>query len=513
MTAILAIDQSTSGTKALLFDAAGKVLDKKSIPHTQHYPRPGWVEHDAEQIYSNTLRAIRTLLERNADVRDDLLCLSITNQRETIVVFERETGRPLYRAIVWQCRRGNRICADLAAKGHGDFVQQRTGLKIDTYFPASKLTWLFRHQPEIRQRVESGEALIGTIDTYLIYRLTGGAVFATDHTNASRTLLFNINTLAWDADLCALFGVPVGALPEVRESSATFGETTCEGAIDRPLPIAGVMGDSQAALFAERCFGSGLAKVTFGTGSSVLLNIGPEPRLSDKGVVTTIGWVLNGQPTYAFEGIINFTGATVQWLRDQLRLIDSAAETEALATSIPDNGGVYLVPAFVGLSAPYWRADAKGAIVGLTPGATREHIVRAALEAIAYQVRDVLGLMASEAGMPLRTVHGDGGAVSNRFLMQFTADITQQALRASSVPELSALGAVLAGGLGMGVYSGLGAIERLPLGFVDYTPAMPPQQADALYAGWQAAVAQVLAGGETRSAEPSLPETKQVVIE
>ncbi len=507
MTTILVLDQSTSATKALLFDANGAVLDKESLPHTQHYPRPGWVEHDAEQIYANTLHAIRTLMARNAAQRDDLLCLSITNQRETIVVFERETGRPLYPAIVWQCRRGDALCAELTAQGHGDFVQQRTGLKIDTYFPASKLAWLFKHEPDIRRRVESGEALIGTIDTYLIYRLTGGAVFATDHTNASRTLLFNINTLAWDADLCALFGVPVGALPEVRESSATFGETTCESALDRPLPIAGVMGDSQAALFAERCYRPGLAKVTFGTGSSVLLNIGPQPRLSDKGIVTTIGWVLRGQPAYAFEGIINFTGATVQWLRDQLRLIETAAETEALATSIPDNGGVYLVPAFVGLSAPYWRADAKGAIVGLTPGATREHIVRAALEAIAYQVRDVLGLMASEAGMPLQTVHADGGAVSNRFLMQFTADITQQALRASSLPELSALGAVLAGGLGMGLYSGLDAIERLPLSFVDYTPAMPPRHADALYAGWQGAVQQVLA------AEPAAPREQHALLE
>lgn len=503
MTTILALDQSTSATKALLFDASGAVLDKESLPHTQHYPRPGWVEHDAEQIYANTLHTIRTLIARNAALRADLLYLSITNQRETIVVFERATGRPLYPAIVWQCRRGDALCAELIAQGHGDFVQQRTGLKIDTYFPASKLAWLFKHEPGIRRRVESGEALIGTIDSYLIYRLTSGAVFATDHTNASRTLLFNINTLDWDADLCALFEVPIGALPEARESSASFGETTCEGALDYALPIAGVMGDSQAALFAERCYRPGLAKVTFGTGSSVLLNIGAEPRLSSRGIVTTIGWVLRGQPTYAFEGIINFTGATVQWLRDQLRLIETAAETEALATAVADNGGVYLVPAFVGLSAPYWRADAKGAIVGLTPGATREHVVRAALEAIAYQVRDVLGLMASEAGMPLQTVHADGGAVSNRFLMQFTADLTQHALRASSLPELSALGAVLAGGLGMGLYSGLDAIERLPLSFVDYSPVMLPQQADALYAGWQAAVRQVLAAG------PAVPEEKQ----
>lgn len=492
MTAILALDQSTSATKALLFDAAGAVLDRESLPHRQHYPRPGWVEHDAEEIYANTLRVIDALLARNPARRDGLLCLSIANQRETIVVFERGTGKPLFPAIVWQDRRGAALCAALTAQGHGDFVQQRTGLKIDTYFPASKLAWLFEQEPGIRRCVDSGEALIGTIDAYLIYRLTEGAVFATDHTNASRTLLFNIQTLRWDADLCALFGVPVAALPEVRESRAPFGETTCGGALKRPLPIAGVMGDSQAALFAERCYRPGMAKVTFGTGSSVLLNIGAAPTLSASGIVTTIGWVLNGEPTYAFEGIINFTGATVQWLRDQLKLIASAAETEALATSISDNGGVYLVPAFVGLSAPYWRADAKGAIVGLTPGATRSHVVRAALEAIAYQVRDVLGLMATEAGVALSTVHADGGAVSNRFLMQFTADLTQYTLRASTLPELSALGAVLSGGLGMGLYRDLDAIERLPLGFVDYTPQMSAHQAETLYAGWQAAVRQVL---------------------
>lgn len=492
MTTILALDQSTSATKALLFDAEGAVLDREALPHHQHYPRPGWVEHDAEEIYANALRVIDELLARNPARRDDLLCLSLTNQRETIVVFERGTGAPLYPAIVWQDRRGDALCAALSAQGHAADVQQRTGLKIDTYFPASKLAWLFEQEPEIRRRVDCGEALIGTIDAYLIYRLTGGTVFATDHTNASRTLLFNIHTLRWDAGLCALFGVPVSALPEVRESRASFGETTCGGALNRPLPIAGVMGDSQAALFAERCIRPGMAKVTFGTGSSVLLNIGAVPALSARGIVTTIGWVLNGRPTYAFEGIINFTGATIQWLRDQLNLIDSAAETEALATAVSDNGGVYLVPAFVGLSAPYWRADAKGAIVGLTPGATRCHVVRAALESIAYQVRDVLGLMASEAGVTLSTVHADGGAVSNRFLMQFTADLTQYTLRASVQPELSALGAVLSGGLGMGLYRDLDAIERLPLGFVDYTPQMSASQAEALYAGWQAAVRQVL---------------------
>lgn len=494
MNAIIALDQSTSATKALLFNTAGELLDKTSVEHQQHYPQPGWVEHDAEEIYLNTLAALKLLLDRNAALKDRLLCLSLTNQRETIVVFDKQTGVPLYHAIVWQCRRGEPICARLREAGHGPAVQQATGLKIDTYFPASKLAWLFENRPDIRQKVQDGAALIGTIDAYLIYRLTKGTTFATDHTNASRTLLYNIRDLRWDESLCALFGVPVDALPQVRESSAHFGTTDLGGMLPHPIPICGVMGDSQAALFAERCFRPGMSKVTFGTGSSVLLNIGHALRLSENGIVTTIGWVYGGQPTYAFEGIINFTGATIQWLRDQLRLIDSAPETEILARAVPDNGGVYLVPAFVGLSAPYWRPDARGAIVGLTPGATRQHIARAALEAIAYQVRDVLALMASESALELDIIHGDGGAVSNAFLMQFVTDITRYRVRASILPELSALGAVLSGTLGMAITPSLDALEQLPQPFVDYAPAMEAAQAEACYAGWQAAVRQVLVG-------------------
>ena len=492
MSTILALDQSTSATKALLFTPEGDLLDKTAYEHHQHYPRPGWVEHDAEEIYVNTLKAIHTLLARNPQVKDELLALSITNQRETIVVFEKGTGKPLYHAIVWQCRRGDPICAALIRQGYEDEVRQKTGLKIDTYFPASKLKWLFENEPSIKQRVENGSALIGTIDTYLIYRLTGGAVFATDHTNASRTLLYNIVDLQWDEALCALFDVPVAALPEVRESSARFGDSDLGGTLDHPIPICGVMGDSQAALFAERCFRPGMAKVTFGTGSSVLLNIGDQILNSESGIVTTIGWVYQGQPVYAFEGIINFTGATVAWLRDQLGLFPSSAESEHMAQAVPDNGGVYLVPAFVGLSAPYWRADAKGAIVGLTPAATRNHVARAALEAIAYRVRDVLGLMAQDAGIKLEHVHGDGGAVSNRFLMQFVADITRATVRAATLPELSALGAVLAGMLGMGAHASLTELDALPQSFEDYTPTMSVQQAEEYYAGWLAAVRQVL---------------------
>lgn len=491
MKTILAVDQSTSATKAMLFNTEGNLLDKTSLDHKQYYPQPGWVEHDAEEIYRNTLNAIGALLDKHSERKTDLLCLSITNQRETIVVFDKETGRPLHKAIVWQCRRGNPICEDLIKAGHSDYVQQRTGLKVDTYFPASKLKWLIDNVPEVKAELAAGRALIGTIDTYLIYRLTQGRAFVTDHTNASRTLLYDINALRWDADLCALFDVPVQTLPKVVESSALVGHTDIEGALETAIPICGVMGDSQGALFAERCFTPGSAKVTFGTGSSVLLNIGNQVKLSPNGIVTTIGWVRKGEPVYAFEGIINYTGATITWLRDQLQLIQSAQETEALAQAVDDNGGVYLVPAFVGLGAPYWRSAAKAAIVGLTPSGTKNHIVRAALESIAYQVKDVLLLMGTDAGVLLQQVHADGGAVSNRFLMQFTADLTRLTVKASTLPELSALGAVLSGLLGMGVYSSLEALAQMPHDFLSYQPLMEAALVEKNYAGWKAAVEKV----------------------
>jgi glycerol kinase len=489
---ILALDQSTSATKAMLFNEQGELLDKTAVAHRQLYPQPGWVEHDAAEIYANTLQAVADLLARHPDQQNNLLYLSLTNQRETIVVFDKATGAPLHNAIVWQCRRGEAICAELTAAGHGPLVVQRTGLKIDTYFPASKLTWLFGHHPDIYQQVADGRALVGTMDAYLLYRLTNGRTFATDQTNASRTLLFNIHHLAWDAELGDLFGVPLAALPVVRDSNAHFGETDFAGRLPQPLPIVGVMGDSQAALFAQRCFTPGSAKVTFGTGSSVLLNIGREVAYSESGLVTAVAWVINGQPTYAFEGIINFTGATIAWLRDQLGLIQSVEETEALATAVADNGGVYLIPAFVGLSAPYWQPNARAAIVGLTPGSGKSHVIRAALESIAYSIRDVLGLMAAEAGVSLQHLHADGGAVGNRFLMQFTADMAQVPLRASALPELSALGAALAGGLGCGLYASLDELAALPQTHTIYMPLLATAVADHLYAGWQTAVRQVL---------------------
>ncbi len=491
MNIYLAVDQSTSATKALLFSETGDLLDQVSLPHRQIYPQSGWVEHDAEEIYNNTVQAIGDLMARHPRRGDEIVSLSLTNQRETFVVFDRETGKPLHHAIVWLCRRGEPICRRLVEAGHEPFVHERTGLKIDTYFPASKLAWLLEERPDLAQALADGEALFGTIDTYLVYRLTHGSVYASDHTNASRTLFYDIERMDWDPELADLFGVKVGRWPELRESCAHFGETDVEGRLPRKLPICGIMGDSQAALFAQRCYAPGSAKVTIGTGSSILMNIGGRKALSLQGVVTAVAWVLDGQPTYAFEGITNYTGGTIAWLRDQLELIASPDETEALAESVPDNGGVYLVPAFAGLSAPYWRSDVRAAIVGLSPSSTRRHVVRAALESIAYVITDALRLMEEDSGITLQHIHADGGAVRNRFLMQFLADISRRMVKVSRLPELSALGAVFNAMIGMSNAS-LEDLQRLPIGFEEFHPLMSQQVADALYAGWQHAVQQVL---------------------
>ncbi|MCG7852834.1 MAG: glycerol kinase GlpK [Methanosarcinaceae archaeon] len=488
----LAIDQSTSATKAMLFTLDGMLLDQESLSHVQIYPSAGWVEHDAEKIFNNTLDTTSALLQRHTDQWSNLLAVSITNQRETFVLFDRETGKPLYNAIVWQCRRGDDLCKKLELAGKETIVHELTGLKIDTYFPASKLRWLLDARPDLRAKLKDGSALFGTIDTYLIYRLSGGKVYATDYTNASRTLFFDIEKLGWSEDLCKIFGLEFGKLPDIRESSAWFGDTDLGGCLKRRIPICGIMGDSQAALFAQRCFAPGGAKVTFGTGSSVLLNIGHQKRLSAYGTLTALAWVFEGQPTYAYEGIINFTGATITWLRDQLKLIDNQDETEALARSISNSDGVFLVPAFVGLSAPYWRADARAAILGMTPSTTRAHIVRAALESIGYIVTDVLKAMGEEAGVQINMIHADGGAVRNAFLMQFVADLNQLDVRAARTPELSALGAVFSGCLGLKIYSSLNDLKNILSGFTEYRPSMSSAGANELFADWKSAVQQVL---------------------
>jgi glycerol kinase len=491
MTAILAIDQSTSATKAVLFDAAGSVLDRASREHRQLYPQPGWVEHDAEEIWQNLLAVLHEIGAR-ADRLRDVVGLALTNQRETFVVFDRQTGRPLTNAVVWQCRRGEATCRALQAAGHDETVTAKTGLKLDTYFSGPKLKSLLNESPELAERLQRGEALVGTIDTYLIFRLTNGAVFATDPTNASRTLLYDIGRLAWDRALCGLFDVPDSSLAEVRESFSQFGETNAAGILPRKLPICGVMGDSQASLFAHRCFAPGMAKVTFGSGSSVLLNVGERYRRPRQGAVVALAWVLNGRPTYALEGIINYSSATIAWLKDQLGLIASAADTGELAESISDNAGVYLVPAFSGMSAPYWKPDARAAILGMTAHTRREHVVRAGLESIGYQFRDVLEMIQQEAGLQPRVVRADGGPTNNTFLMQFTADIAGVELEIADVAESSAWGAAMAGLLGLGVVTTLDELAALPRSIRTYRPSMPPGEVNKLYSGWQAAVQRVL---------------------
>ncbi len=530
MPLILALDQSTSATKAVLFDAQGRVLDRASRDHRQIYPRPGWVEHDAGEIWQNVLAVVREVAGRNPDKLTQLAGVSLTNQRETILVFDRAAGQPLHNAIVWQDRRGDLICQKLKEQGHDNLVRSKTGLKIDTYFSASKLKWLITEKPELAARLKSGDAVIGTIDTYLIHRLTGGKVLATDHTNASRTLLFDIGKLRWDEELCDLFDVPLRALPEVRESAAQFGETDVGGILPRQVPICGVMGDSQASLFAQRCYQPGMVKATFGTGTSVLLNIGDRVRgaraagatfsaargktrstdlstdaanvrdgasggprvLPDPGAIVALAWVWQGKPAYAYEGIINFSAATIEWLKNQLGLIQNVSEVEALATGVADNGGVYLVPAFAGLSAPYWSPDARAAIVGMTAHTRKEHVIRAALEAIAYQIRDVLDMMRADAQINLQSLHADGGPTRNHFLMQFTADVAGLELKVSEVPESSAWGAAMNGLAGLGIYRSLDDLAALPREVRTYRSQMDPARVKQLYDGWLAAVNRVM---------------------
>ncbi len=492
MSLILALDQSTSATKAVLFDAKGQILEKASRNHRQIYPQPGWVEHDAEEIWKNVLAVIREIAKRNRAKLSKLSALSITNQRETVLVFDRKTGKPLHHALVWQDRRGDAICAQLTKQGHGPGVLRKTGLKIDTYFSASKVRWLVENRPALAAKLKSGAAVIGNIDAYLVHRLTGGKVFATDFTNASRTLLFDIGKLKWDATLCKLFKVPVGALPEVRESAAQFGETDAAGILPKRVPIVGVMGDSQASLFAQRCYQPGTAKATFGTGTSVMLNIGDQLRVSEKGAVTALAWVWQGKPTYAFEGLINFSAATIEWLKNQLGLIQSAAEVETLALSVKDNGGVYLVPAFAGLSAPYWSPEARAAIVGMTAHTNKAHVVRAAQEAISYQIRDVLDMMRADAKVKLQSLHADGGPTRNKFLMQFTADLTRTEIKVAEVAESSAWGAAMNGLLGLGRCKSFADLEKLPRPQKAFHPRMKAAEARCLHAGWLAAVQRVL---------------------
>jgi glycerol kinase len=422
MKPILALDQGTTSSRSIVFDLEGNLLGLAQQEFTQHFPEPGWVEHNPEEIWDSQLATAREALKRAGISASELGAIGITNQRETTILWERRTGRPVYRAIVWQDRRTAGICDELKARGLEPVFHQKTGLVLDPYFSGTKIKWILDHHPDLRARAEAGELAFGTVDSWLIFRLTGGQVHATDVTNASRTLLFNIHQLEWDEELLGYLGVPRAILPEVRPSAGSFGETD-PGLLGARVPIAGVAGDQQAALFGQACFSAGMAKNTYGTGAFVVMNTGEKAVLGE-GVLTTLAWQLPQEgPRYALEGSIFIAGAAVQWLRDGLGLISSSAQVEDLAASVPDNGGVYFVPALVGLGAPHWDAYARGAILGLTRGATKAHLARATLESMAYQTRDAIEAMSRASEVPLRELRVDGGAAVNNLLMQFQADI------------------------------------------------------------------------------------------
>lgn len=487
---ILAIDQGTSSTKTLLFDAAGQVVARAVEPLPTHYFGEGYVEQAPEGIYQNVLASVRKCLAAftaSGGQLANVAVAGISNQRETFVVWN-AAGEPLHPAVVWQCKRSIGVCEQLKAHGLEAEVQAKTGLFIDPYFSGTKLIWLLENVPAVQAALAAGEAYFGTIDTWLLYKLTGGAQYLTDHTNASRTLFFNLHTLSWDAELLAAFGLTKLNLPAVRPSAADFGESTFEGLFDHPVRLTAMLGDSHAAAFGEGCFAPGTAKATLGTGSSILLNTGPAPKSSQHGMVTTICWSVAGRVDYALEGVVVTCGATIEWLKNSLGLFAESRDTEALATAVPDNGGVYLVPAFSGLGAPHWQMERKASITGLTFGSSKSHLVRAALESIPYQIKDVVRAMEQDTGLPLAELMVNGGLTSNGFVLQLLADLLGTPVVNQANPDVSAQGAAYLAGWQAGIYPGLTYLAALGKGSQLVAPG--PGQAQALrdYAGWQAAV-------------------------
>ena len=490
MRFIVAIDQGTTGTTVLVLDSRGRVAGRAYREFTQHFPKPGWVEHDAEEIWRVTLAVLRKACRAARARGRDVAAIGITNQRETTMLWDRRSGRPVHRAIVWQDRRTSDHCEALRAAGAEDLVRRKTGLVLDPYFSATKLRWLLGHVRRAGERAARGELCFGTIDAWLVWKLTGGAVHATDPTNASRTLLYDINTRAWDPELCRLFEVPESVLPEVRPSSGSFGDATPD-VLGEPVPIAGIAGDQQSALFGQGCTEPGMAKNTYGTGCFLLLQTGARPVTSTHGLLTTVACDARGGPAYALEGAVFMAGAAIQWLRDGLGLLATAAESERHARSVDDSLGVHVVPAFVGLGAPYWDPEARGAVLGLTRGVTRAHLVRATLESLAFQIRDVADAMAADAGSPLQALRVDGGASANDFLMQFQADLLGLPVERSALVETTAVGAAQLAALAVGFWrtpKELAAMRRKGRRF---RPRMPAERREALYRGWQEAVRRV----------------------
>jgi glycerol kinase len=484
---VLALDQGTTSSRAIIFDNDGHVVTALNQEFTQHYPRPGWVEHDPEDIWTSQIDVAKKVLGDRGLSAENIVAIGITNQRETTIVWDKNTGQPVYNAIVWQDRRTAEYCDQLRANGWVDRVREKTGLVIDAYFSATKVRWILNNVEGARQKAEAGDLLFGTVDSFLIWRLTGGKVHVTDYSNAARTMLFNIHTLQWDDDLLQELGVPRSMLPEVKPSSCVYGETSPD-ILGGTMKIAGDAGDQQAATFGQACFDPGMVKNTYGTGNFMLMNTGKEARVSNTGLLTTIAWGYNDEVVYALEGSIFVTGAAVQWLRDELKIINNASETEELATSVPDTGGVYLVPAFVGLGAPYWDQYARGTIVGLTRGSGRPQIVRATLESVAYQSRDVLQAMRSDSGLEIADIRVDGGMVANNFLMQFQADITGANVERPVVAETTALGAAYLAGLATGYWQSQDEIRQKWALDRAFNPQMGETEREELYRNWKRAV-------------------------
>ena len=486
---ILSIDQGTTGTTVLLVDAQGNIVAQGYREFTQYYPKPGWVAHDPDEIWAVTQQAIADVLCQS-EIKEDIVAIGIANQRETTVVWERKTGNPIYPAIVWQCRRTTDICTDLKRRGVEEQVKAKTGLVLDPYFSGTKIAWILDRVEGAREQAECGKLAFGTIDTWLLWKLTDGRVHKTDYTNASRTLLFNINTLCWDETLLEIFNVPLAILPEVCPSANLFGESKIP--FLNGIPIAGIAGDQQSAMFGQLCMKPGLAKNTYGTGCFLMLNTGSQRVHSEAGLLTTLACSLDENPIYVLEGSVFVAGAAVQWLRDGIQLIATAAETEQMASQVSDSGGVFVVPAFTGLGAPYWDAEARGAILGLTRGTTREHIIRATLEAIAFQSADVVTAMLAHAGVTLERLRVDGGAVQNNFLMQFQADILGIDVERPKQIETTGLGAAYLAGMATGVWTSMEELEAYRKIDRVFSPQITANQRNEKLAGWQNAVRRVM---------------------
>lgn len=485
---ILSLDQGTTSTRAILFNRAGEIVHSAQQEFTQYFPKPGWVEHNANEIWGSVLAVVATCLTEANVKPSQIAGIGITNQRETAVVWEKETGKPIHNAVVWQSRQTAEICEALRAAGHAELFREKTGLLIDAYFSGTKVKWILDHVEGARARAERGELLFGTIDTWLIWKLSGGKAHVTDYSNASRTLMYNIHELKWDDELLDILDVPKAMLPEVRPSSEVYAETAGYHFFGEAVPIAGAAGDQQAALFGQACFDTGMAKNTYGTGCFMLMNTGEEAVKSDHGLLTTIAWGVDGKVEYALEGSIFVAGSAIQWLRDGLRIIDNAKESEGYATRVTSSEGVYVVPAFVGLGTPYWESDVRGAVFGLTRGTEKEHFIRATLESLAYQTRDVLSAMEQDSGIEMKTLRVDGGAVKNNFLMQFQGDIIQAPVERPEINETTALGAAYLAGLAVGFFENREQIATQWKKERRFEPSMAKEETDALYGGWQKAI-------------------------